>query len=138
MNGGRALFGGHRGARLKWVFPALLTLFALLLVTAALFANVNRQQGLSGFRQQPITGAPSNSITVALPNIVKPLTPEDAIQQNLARPFDAAPDTPAQQFLLKADQESRDRAIECMTQAVYYEAATEGPDGERAVAQVVL
>ena len=138
MNGGRALFGGHRGARLKWAFPALLALFALLLVTAALFANVNRQQGWSGFRQQPITGAPSSSITVALPNIVRPLTPEDAMQRNLARPFDAAPDTPAQKFLLNANGDTRDRAIECMTQAVYYEAATEGSDGERAIAQVVL
>jgi spore germination cell wall hydrolase CwlJ-like protein len=138
MNEGRALFAGHRGTRLKWAFPALLTLFALLLVTAALFANVNRQQGWNGLPQQPSATVPSNSITVALPNIVRPLTPEDAMQQNLARPFDAVPDTPAQKFLLNANQDTRERAIECMTQAVYYEAATEGAEGERAVAQVVL
>jgi spore germination cell wall hydrolase CwlJ-like protein len=31
-----------------------------------------------------------------------------------------------------------DRALECLTEAVYYEAATESDDGQRAVAQVVL
>jgi spore germination cell wall hydrolase CwlJ-like protein len=31
-----------------------------------------------------------------------------------------------------------DRALTCLTQAVYYEAASEGVDGGRAVAQVVL
>ena len=41
-------------------------------------------------------------------------------------------------FKLKADAVSRDRALECLTQAVYYEAASEGADGGRAVAQVVL
>jgi hypothetical protein len=48
------------------------------------------------------------------------------------------PDTAAPKFQLKADQSSRERAIECLTQAVYYEAASEGADGQRAVAQVVL
>jgi spore germination cell wall hydrolase CwlJ-like protein len=75
---------------------------------------------------------------VAPLNLVKPLTPEQAIQENQERPFDAQPDTPARQFKLRADENSRDRAIECLTQAVYYEAGTEGTDGERAVAQVVL
>jgi hypothetical protein len=39
---------------------------------------------------------------------------------------------------LKTDAKSRDRALECMTQAVYYEAASEGADGQRAVAQIIL
>ena len=131
-------FAGHRGARLKWGFPILLVLMSLALVTAALFANVNRSTDWSKYRQLVPGATPGPSITVALPNLIKPLSPEEAIRENLARPFDAPPDTPAQKFELRADEDSRDRAIECLTQAVYYEAASEGADGERAVAQVVL
>ena len=129
-------FGSRK--RFPWAFPALLTLFALALLTAGLLANVNRQQDWSKFGQQGRNGAPSNSITIALPNLVRPLSPEQALEQNQLRPFDLAPDTPAQQFQLKADESSRERALECLTQAVYYEAASEGADGQRAVAQVVL
>jgi hypothetical protein len=39
---------------------------------------------------------------------------------------------------LKTDADDRERALNCLAQAVYYEAAGEGVDGERAVAQVVL
>jgi spore germination cell wall hydrolase CwlJ-like protein len=128
----------RRGIRAKWALPALLLLMSLALVTAGLLANVNRQNEFGRLRQLTQGAAPSNSITVALPNLIRPLTPEDAIKQNEARPFDAVPDSPAQKFLLRSDQDSHDRAVECLTQAVYYEAASEGAEGQRAVAQVVL
>lgn len=121
----------------RWAFPALLALLALALLTAGLFANINRDGDWSTFGQAR-TGPAASSITVALPNLIRPLTPEQAVEQNMERPFDAAPDTPAQKFRLKADDGSRERALECLTQAIYYEAAAEGPDGQRAVAQVVL
>ncbi len=124
--------------RFKWAFPALLALLALALLTAGLLANVNRREDWSRFRPLARSGQPASSITVALPNLILPLTPEQAVEQNLERPFDAAPDTPAQKFQLEADDGSRERALECLAQAIYYEAATEGPDGQRAVAQVVL
>jgi hypothetical protein len=41
-------------------------------------------------------------------------------------------------FVLKADTEDQSRALRCMTQAVYYEAAREPEKGQEAVAQVVL
>jgi spore germination cell wall hydrolase CwlJ-like protein len=131
-------FAAARRRPLKWAFPALLALLALALVTAGLFANISREGNWSRFRQSARTGAAGSSITVALPNLIRPLSPEQAVEQNMERPFDAAPDTPAQKFLLKADDGSRERALECLTQAIYYEAAAEGPDGQRAVAQVVL
>jgi len=128
----------RRKAPFKWLFPALLALLALALLTAGLLANVNRHEDWSKFRQLGQTAPNTGSITVALPNLVRPLTPEQAVERNLERPFDAAPDTPAQKFQLKADDGSRQRALECLAQAIYYEAATEGPEGQRAVAQVVL
>lgn len=129
---------GPRRSR-KQVLPAiLLTAGALVLVTAGLLANVNRRDDVNRARQAVHASAPQAQSPVAPLNIVKPLSPEEAVKQNEERPFDATPDTPARQFKLRADDNSRDRAIECLTQAVYYEAATEGADGQRAVAQVVL
>jgi len=72
------------------------------------------------------------------PNLLKPVSPEEATKENAERPFAARPDTPASRFVLRADAENRTRALTCLAQAVYYEAAGEGVDGGRAVAQVVL
>lgn len=72
------------------------------------------------------------------PNLLKPLSPEEASKENAERPFVSRLDSPASRFLLKTDTEDRARALTCLAQAAYYEAAGEGVDGERAVAQVVL
>ncbi|URD61538.1 cell wall hydrolase [Sphingomonas sp. KRR8] len=86
-------------------------------------------------------GSPvSTSVLPALPppDLFRPLTPEDAIAQNAERPIVTRPDTAAAKFRFSGDVISRLRAVDCLTQAVYYEAASEGVDGGRAVAQVVL
>jgi spore germination cell wall hydrolase CwlJ-like protein len=72
------------------------------------------------------------------PDLLRPLSPEQAVKENADRPFVKRPDTPATKFVLKAAPEDKDRALTCLTQAVYYEAAGEGADGERAVAQVII
>ena len=99
----------------------------------------------SGPRQFMRNGKPSNkaiSATVRLnlppPDLYRPITPEEAIKENADRSFSGRPDTPAATFKLKTDASNSERALECMTQAVYYEAASEGADGQRAVAQIVL
>ncbi|UYY58297.1 cell wall hydrolase [Sphingomonas sp. S2-65] len=45
---------------------------------------------------------------------------------------------PAQPFRLAGTTQDRVRALQCLTSAIYYEAASEPDDGQRAVAQVVL
>ena len=46
---------------------------------------------------------------------------------------------PARPFAFKpATAEDRRRAVRCLTQAIYYEAALEPTDGQEAVAQVIL
>jgi spore germination cell wall hydrolase CwlJ-like protein len=72
------------------------------------------------------------------PDLYRPITPEEAVKENAARSFSGRPDTPAAPFKLKTDASNGERALECMTQAVYYEAASEGAAGQRAVAQIVL
>jgi Cell Wall Hydrolase len=44
----------------------------------------------------------------------------------------------AEPFVASRDREARERSLECLTQAIYYEARSESEDGQRAVAQVVL
>jgi hypothetical protein len=77
-------------------------------------------------------------LSLPAPNLLRPLSPDEAVQQNAERPFVNRPDTPASRFFLRTDAQDRERALTCLAQAVYYEAAGEGVDGERAVAQVVL
>ena len=82
--------------------------------------------------------APTLRLSLPPPDLLRPITPEEALKQNAERAFSGRPDTPASAFRLDADATTRERALECLTQAVYYEAATEGADGQRAVAQIVL
>ena len=63
---------------------------------------------------------------------------ETAEQLNALRPFARLPIRPMQPFVLASAGEDRARALDCLTQAVYYEAARESEVGQEAVAQVVL
>lgn len=76
--------------------------------------------------------------SLAQPQAFQPLTVEEALNANSKLPFTDRVDTPARGFVLNANSESRGRAVDCLTQAIYYEAASEGEAGQRAVAQVVL
>ncbi|MBW3616342.1 MAG: cell wall hydrolase [Proteobacteria bacterium] len=65
------------------------------------------------------------------------ITTEDARKINALLPGSGAP--PAKPFFLKVQTGAeRARALRCLTQAVYYEAALEPRAGQEAVAQVVL
>jgi spore germination cell wall hydrolase CwlJ-like protein len=67
------------------------------------------------------------------------LSPEAARIWNASIPVSDAPNPPAKPFKLNAGGVLDEaRAVDCMTAAIYYEAATESLDGQRAVAQVVL
>ena len=63
---------------------------------------------------------------------------EGAVAVNNLRPFAGLPIRPMRPFVLKADADDSARALHCMTQAIYYEAAREPVRGQQAVAQVVL
>jgi hypothetical protein len=61
-----------------------------------------------------------------------------AEELNSLRPFAGLPIRPMRPFVLKADAGDRARALKCLTQAIYFEAAREPVAGQQAVAQVVL
>ena len=77
----------------------------------------------------------------ALPDVtaVRPVAPETAAQINSKLPFAIGPNPAARPFTMAAGSgESRTRALECLTSAIYYEAGQEPLAGQQAVAQVVL
>ncbi len=63
----------------------------------------------------------------------------DAQKRNAAMPAALGALRPARPFVLTtATPEDRARALRCLTQGVYYEAALESTEGQEAVAQVIL
>ena len=100
--------------------PASARLRQAALLTAAAASAVVACQGsaLVGTLGALIAQAPGG-VHIALPAI--PLDP------NAVQPF-----------FLKANALERERATRCMTDAIYYEAANEPVEGQRAVAQVIL
>lgn len=73
------------------------------------------------------------------PQVLRPLSPEQALAWNAAAPTAASATGSASAF--RADSGTAtdiQRSLRCLTMAVYYEAGNEPDSGERAVAQVVL
>lgn len=65
------------------------------------------------------------------------LTPQQALALNAAAAVTSTPGPAAKPFTI-GQFAGFDRAADCLTAAIYYEAATEPAQGQRAVAQVVL
>lgn len=129
----------RRITRQGWIVlgaGAALLLAAAVALYFALSSGGSEREGLSRTAHSTITTrVPLN---LPPPDLLRPITPEEALKENAERAFSTRPDTPAAAFVLKTSEANRERALECMTEAVYYEAASEGADGQRAVAQIVL
>jgi spore germination cell wall hydrolase CwlJ-like protein len=69
---------------------------------------------------------------------LKQIAPQDALALNASIPISNAANPAARPFLLNGTPADRARSLDCLTAAIYYEAALEPLDGQRAVAQVVL
>ena len=130
-----------RGRR-KWWAAAGAALIAAVVLAVLVRGTANSwiggSAGQSGASRALVPASGSLPLNLPPPDLLRPLSPEEAAKENAERPFVKRPDTAAAKFVLKADADNRERALTCLTQAVYYEAAGEGADGERAVAQVVL
>ena len=127
--------------RNRWfIIAALLSLLTIAAVVAALLWPASRRlEDRAAKAEAAVHSAPpAMKLDLPPPDLLRPLTPEEARLANEKRPFAGGPGTPALPFTIRADAVSRMRAIDCLTQAIYYEAASEGLDGGRAVAQVVL
>lgn len=132
-----------RGARRSRFNVLIAILAALLLAVGGAAAFYLTQYSDDQNPSAGLAGRAAASPASVLPNLpppdlLRPITPQEAQAANAERPVVTRPDAPASQFRLSGDAISRLRAIDCLTQAIYYEAASEGVDGGRAVAQVVL
>lgn len=86
------------------------------------------------------TATPSLSAPKVEPNLFEPIDPQTAFAQNMARPILANGLTVAAPFAFppKTSETTKHQALDCLSQAIYYEAGNQGAQGMRAVAQVVL
>ncbi|MGK2908832.1 MAG: cell wall hydrolase [Sphingobium sp.] len=76
---------------------------------------------------------------VVAPAALRPISSKEAETVNAAMPISAAPNPAASaMYVPLGDGTNWLRSLDCLTAAVYYEAASESVDGQRAVAQVVL
>ncbi len=128
----RALLRRWRSAL---VGPGLLLAAASCVPAAALQSNANRIQA-----SEPSTTAEAAPLPPdALAGGVQALSGEGAMAANAALPLSGLANPAAAPFALHAatglDQL---RSLDCLAQAIYYEAASESEGGQRAVAQVVL
>lgn len=76
-----------------------------------------------------------------LPQDIKPISEEDALAENEKLPFSSAPIERAPPLVVSLNAAQfigRRSAMDCLTAAIYYEAAQESETGKRGVAQVVL
>jgi len=73
------------------------------------------------------------------PMVLRRVDPTDAQRINATIPFSAEPNPRAVSLVFRAASPGdRLRSLQCLAEAVYYEARSESEDGQRAVAQVVL
>ena len=72
------------------------------------------------------------------PMALKPVSRAQAVSLNAAIPFTREPNVPARPYKFAGSDEAQARALECLTAAVYHEAASEGREGQQAVAQTIL
>lgn len=73
------------------------------------------------------------------PDAVRPISMDEARIWNASLPFSPLPIQPARPFIMPPESVADyARALDCLTSAVYYEAASESALGQAAVAQVVI
>jgi hypothetical protein len=73
------------------------------------------------------------------PMVLREVAPSEAFRINATIPFSAEPNPRADSLVFRAATPGDQlRSLQCLAEAIYYEARSESEDGQRAVAQVVL
>lgn len=119
-----------------------------VILTSAASAGVLIQDRLGEMRGQgpvastavaPQTAGPAVTDFTLSPDAIRDLSPDGARAYNAGIPISTLPMEAARPFIMAPDQlEDYARALDCLTAAIYYEAASEAADGQAAVAQVVI
>lgn len=130
-----------------WIIVGMLLVCALVAVAAAvILPRINAVDTSLIATQTPQAQAvaalgPDQDLSdfTLSPESVQDISQDAARAWNDALPYSTDPVRPsAPVFASPTDIESYGRALDCLTTAIYYEAASETPAGQAAVAQVVL
>ena len=114
-----------------------ITCIASLLLTMSLPVLVSCETG--GAATAPRWSGDERQVgRTAPPLLLRPLTRLAAIAINSKIPFSTEPLYIPTSFTAPAEPSVRARAVQCLAQAIYYEASGEQLPGQQAVAQVVL
>ena len=100
-------------------------------VTAAAIASTTLSPASLGSRAEAAPPAPP-------PLIMRQIAPGQALKVNAQIPLVLGPNPIAAPFIFKGNTAAHAQALNCLANAVYYEAGNQDENGERAVAQVVL
>jgi len=136
-SGGRVAAIVREHWRAAVVVAAMLALFAATSIGIA-WRDPTADEILARAANSPIErlhkAAEATSATA-----LRQVAPTDALAINAGIPLSNLANPAARPFLLRASSDAdRVRSLDCLTAAIYYEAATEPTEGQRAVAQVVL
>jgi spore germination cell wall hydrolase CwlJ-like protein len=87
----------------------------------------------------PSAPGPAEAVPLPDPAQLRPVSPTDAVALNAAIPLSAAGNPRAASIVFRAATPlDQHRSLQCLAEAIYYEARSESEEGQRAVAQVVL
>ena len=115
------------------VVAVLAVLVPLVLTLHAPRLSVLRHHRLA----QAARVVPPAELPTVEPVTYEAVDPDDARAFNATIPFVSGPNPPARPFRFPGDGEQLERATDCLAAAVLYEAGND-PEGQRAVAQVIL
>jgi spore germination cell wall hydrolase CwlJ-like protein len=83
--------------------------------------------------------AAAQAVPEAPPMVLEPVSPTDAAAINAAIPMSEGANPRAASVVFRAATPlDQMRSLQCLAEAIYYEARSESEDGQRAVAQVIL
>lgn len=131
--------GANSGQMRDRLIAALLVMLALAAIAASTWLVLHRGGAPDVALGRPVKSGPAPPVIE--PQLYKSLAPDDALAENAAIPFSAAPVERAPSLVLPlsaAQIAGRRSSIDCLTAAIYYEAGHESAAGKRGVAQVIL
>jgi len=125
--------------RRHWRTTAVIAAMAALWLVAAVAIVRSGLEPQSPIATTPAAQARLQATAAAMSATqLKQVSVDSALAINAAVPIANAANPAAAPFRLAASPADRARSLDCLTAAIYYEAAREPLDGQRAVAQVVL
>ena len=135
------LHGGESERLPGWLRLALvlIALAAIAVPTVLVLTapDVRPHRRLARIVAHPQRVIPPAELPPVEPVIFQDLSPEDAREYNATIPFSTDKNPAARPFRYAGDPERRERALQCLTAAVLYEAGDDTV-GQRAVAQVII